>query len=102
MAAAASRRAVAAPRLRRAISARYSTDPNAARSTAPALAEMAGQPWDGPMPWPGRISPPASSEADTAIAPVTRKMPVKTAGVAGPTVRLLGVAGGGEPVMPGP
>src|SRR5260221_637491 len=54
------------------------------------------------MPGPGRMSPPASSEAKTAIVPVTRIRPVRTAALAARTVSLRGVAVRVRRIMPVP
>src|SRR5271166_2709211 len=100
MATAESRTTVAMPRLSKAISARYRTEPAAARSVGPAARDSSGKPRAGVKPWPGRMTRPASTDPPTAMVPVASTRPATRTALAASTADRRGIAVSVMRIMP--
>ena len=89
---AASRTAVATPRLSRATSARYSTEPVAARSVGPRLRDRTGISVGRREPVRGQDHPPRETLPSTATAPAVSTSAPSMAALAARTVGRRGIA----------
>src|SRR5216683_1241950 len=63
--------------LSRAISARYRTEPAAARSVGPSARDSSGKPRTAVKPWPGRMTRPASKLPPMAMVPAASTRPAR-------------------------